>query len=198
MTNVNNSKKNNAGFTLIEMVVTFALLGIFMVAAARVISYTVNIYYVARGNSYGYEVSYLLANKVRGQLENAGTDNAFKVTADGPKVSGPIVSSDNNTVKFVDSQGSIMTILAENNRLVLRYDQVSDPGSANYYKELDWKFDENAYMGYELTRLQFYDPGADYPDNVIKMQMNLHNPQYGDFATTYYIKCYNIEKIEFL
>jgi len=198
MNNNKNRKQNNSGFTLVEMVVTFALLGIFMVAAARVITYTVNIYYVAKGNSYGYEVSYMIANKVKGQLENAGISNSFKLTEDGDPKSTPVVLDDGKSVKFVDGTGSVVTILTENNYLVIRYDAVGREGDPDYYKEVDWKFDEAAYMGYTIADLRFVDPGTDYPNNVLKLEMTVHSPKYGDFTTQFFIKCYNIESVEYI
>ena len=200
-------KNNNAGFTLVEMMVTFALLGIFMVAAARVISYSIGIYYAAKGNSYGYEVSYMLANKIKGQLENAGTANRFtidgsSIDADGAEVFKEPVVIGGNQVKFVDSTGSIVTICteaddADDGFLVIKYAETGIPGTDTYYKAVDWKFDDEAYMGYRITDLQFEYPGSDYPKNVIRMNMTLHSSKYGDFNTVYYIRCCNIDEVTY-
>lgn len=216
-------KLNNAGMTLVEMLVTFILLGIFMVAATRVISYTIGIYYTARGTSYGYEVSNMLTNKIVGQLENASTGNSFIIKnaagEDEPN-SLPIIkqgTADENgnrldQLKFVDGTGSVVTIStnsvpgmdgATNHYLVIHYDETashkeqnrpegSDPG----YAAVDWMFDTNAYMGYSVKNLAFTPAGSDYSDNVVRMDLTLHSPKYGDFTSYYYIKCFNVDKVQ--
>lgn len=190
-------KQNNKGFTLVEMITTFALLGIFMVAAARVISYTIGIYYAAKGNSYGYEVSYMISNKIRGQLENANDNNSF-VIAD-KTTSFPTVSDDGESIKFVDKTGSIVEAsVNDEGYFVLSYDEVVGRTEEDSYKAVDWFFDKKAYMGYTIEDIRFENPGEDYPKNVVRMNMTLHSPQYGDFETSYYIKCYNVEQVDYL
>ena len=50
-------KSDNRGFTLTEMLVTFALLGIFLVAVTRMISYTVTLYHETQGAALGMQVN---------------------------------------------------------------------------------------------------------------------------------------------
>ena len=61
--------KDNRGTTLVELVVTFALLGIFMVSATFIIVYTSQLYYNTKGATNGLEVSNMIAEKVVGQIE---------------------------------------------------------------------------------------------------------------------------------
>lgn len=188
-----NKKLNNAGMTLVEMITTFALLGIFMIAATRVISYVIGIYYAASGNSYGLQVSGMLSNKIIGQLEGA-------CDAQTPTVY--LSAGEIDRIKFTDSTGSSITISAapsedsenqEVNYLTLHYDEVSE-GSIKY-DAVDWRFDPKAYMGYSIKSLKFESPGSDYPENVVKMQLTLHHERYGDYVSTYYIKCIHVDKI---
>lgn len=189
-------KSNNSGFTLIEMVVSFALLALFLVAATRVISYTIGIYYAARGNSDGMQVAGVIYNKVSGQIEGA-------LHAANPSVTGGDDGID--SISFIDATGSRVTIsaspqktgedLTEGNYVNIHYDAVTE-GSV-HYEDVDWRFDKDAYMGYTVKELRFEDPGDDYPDNVLRMTLVLHNGRYGDYTTSYYIKCVNADSIDF-
>lgn len=187
---------NNAGLTLTEMIVSFALLALFMVAATRVISYTIGIYYVASGNTYGLQVSNMISNKIVGQIEGASSAKEPQIVTDGSGI---------DQISFVDGTGSNITITAspqikadgipEGMYINIHYDAVTE-GSIKY-DAVDWRFDSKAYMGYTVKELRFESPGDDYPDNVMKMTLVLHSDRYGDYITTYYIKCVNVDKINF-
>ncbi|MGN0379225.1 MAG: type II secretion system protein J [Butyrivibrio sp.] len=189
-------KQNNSGFTLVEMVVAFALLALFMVAATRVISYTIGIYYAAKGSSDGMQVAGMIANKVSGQIEGAS------------RAMNPVVTKGGNgidSLSFIDATGSRVTISAspqrtsdgetEGSYVNIHYDAVTE-GSIQY-EDADWRFDRNAYLGYVVKELRFENPGDDYPDNVLRMTLVLHSGRYGDYSTSYYIKCVNVDEIEF-
>ena len=189
-------KLNNAGMTLTEMIVTFALLALFMVAATRVISYVIGIYYAACGNSYGLQVSNMISNKIVGQIEGASSAAVPRITSNGSGI---------DQISFIDETGSRITITAspqiyedgtsEGMYVDIHYDEVTE-GSIKY-EAVDWRFDSKAYMGYRVKELRFESPGAGYPDNVMTMSLVLHSDRYGDYETTYYIKCLNVDKIDF-
>lgn len=187
---MNNKKKakklNNSGMTLVEMIVTFALMGLFMVAATRLISYTASIYYNIRGVTYGMEVSNVISSKVVGQLEGAKAIYNPSVSATNPSF---------DSVYFVDATGSKVTIGVKDEYINIHYDEVTE-GAVNY-EAVDWKFDAKAYMGYTIKQLHFEKPGDLYPDNVVRMRLIIHSSKYGDFSTSYYIKCVNCERVEY-
>ncbi|MDD7642464.1 MAG: prepilin-type N-terminal cleavage/methylation domain-containing protein [bacterium] len=192
-------KLNNSGVTLTELIVTFALLGIFFVAAAGVISYVIGIYYATSGNSYGLQVSTMISNKLVGQIEGASAVME-------PVVSGGAISTEIDSISLVDKTGSRITIFAspqtyadgtsEGMYINIHYDAVQE-GSSLKYESVDWRFDAKAYMGYIVKGLKFESPGAEYPQNVLKMTLILHSDRYGDYTSTYYIKCVNVERIQF-
>lgn len=185
---------NNAGFTMVEMLVTFALLALFMVAATRVISYTIGIYYNATGNMNGMQVSSMIAGKMIGQLEGASGVQEPQVTKGANGL---------DAISFVDATGSNVTITASEQlradgssagvNMNIRYDAVSE--GAVQYDAVDWRFDEKAYLGYTIKALSFEDPGDAYPDNVVKMTLVINSGKYGDYESVYYIKCANVSKI---
>lgn len=192
-------KLNHAGVTLTELIVTFALLGIFLVAATGVISYVIGIYYTASGNSYGMQVSTMISNKIVGQIEGASAVME-------PVVSGGAIGAEIDSISLVDKTGSRITISAspqtyadgtsEGMYINIHYDAVTDESTLKY-EAVDWRFDAKAYMGYIIKGLKFEYPGTDYPQNVLKMTLVLHSDRYGDYTSTYYIKCVNVEKIQF-
>lgn len=189
---------NNKGVTLVELVVTFALLALFLVAATNVIVYTTNIYYSAKGATYGLEVSNMISNKIIGQLEGARVSKNPEVN----DINGRVQS-----ISFIDESGSKVTILADEQKvdddskkidgefINIHYDEVTE-GSV-HYAAVDWRFDHKAYMGYTVTKLRFENPGSQYPENVVKMVLELSSNRYGSYETVYYIKCSNVEKITY-
>lgn len=182
-------KLNNAGMTLTELTVTFAILGLFLVAATRIISYSINIYYAARGASYGLEVTNMISNKVMGMIEGASTM--------------PQIDETGENISFIDATGSQVTIgtvtTNEETYVNIHYEPATYYDTE--YEAVNWKFDEKAYMGYEVEKLKFYSPNKDvvneadklYPDNVFVMELTVHSPKYGSFDTTRYMKCVKVE-----
>ena len=58
---MDSKKMNNKGFTLLEMMICFMLLGLILVAAAQVIASSTEIYYYSKGTSYGIQASQVVA-----------------------------------------------------------------------------------------------------------------------------------------
>ena len=103
-------------------------------------------------------------------------------------------NSAGDCIKFCDATGSVVsTYLDEDGYVVIHYDEVKNASVP--YDAVDWRFDQNAYMGYTVKELRFENPGAEYPDNVLKMTMNLYSVKYGEYQSTYYIKCIGVDEI---
>lgn len=197
-----NIVKNNKGFTLVELITTFALLGLFMIAAARVISYVIGIYYAAQGTSYGLEVSNMISNKIIGQIENASSINTYMIDGIEDPVKIPYIfdGGDIDELKMVDGTGSVVTFSIDDTTKVLKihYDETKnyDATEGTGYAATDWYFDEDAYMGYSISKFNLSQAGDEYPDNVIRLDLAVDSPKYGEFESYYYIKCFNVEKVE--
>ena len=113
---------------------------------------------------------------------------------DEDESANPIVNSAGDCIKFCDATGSVVsTYLDEDGYVVIHYDEVKNASVP--YDAVDWRFDQNAYMGYTVKELRFENPGAEYPDNVLKMTMNLYSVKYGEYQSTYYIKCIGVDEI---
>lgn len=192
-------KLNNKGMTLIELIVTFALLGLFMVAAGKVIANTVSIYYQAKSIQTGMQVSTIINSKIAGEIESALTDGMIVISEDGGKID------------LVDNAGSHIYITnnkapeSENGYMLIYYYPIVEEGE-NPAEAVgsNWTFDKKAYMGYMIKELKFtkladitdtsdkdYDK---YPGNIIRMTLTITSEKYGDYTTTTYIECYNFNE----
>lgn len=200
----------NQGLTLVEMIVTFMLIGLFMIAASKVIANTVSVYYEAKGTANGMQVSAIIASKIRGEIEGARNETITTEVKneDGTtsEVTQPYVmrlstdttlggqneTSGYNKIEFTDAQGSHVYIgVNENGYLVVHYYPVVV--ASGEVKSTNWVFDQKAYMGYSIKELKFTQPGGNYADNIIYMSLTLHSSRYGDFTYTEYIQCYNLD-----
>lgn len=200
----------NQGLTLVEMIVTFMLIGLFMIAASKVIANTVSVYYEAKGTANGMQVSAIIASKIRGEIEGARNDTITTEVKneDGTtsEVTQPYVmrlstdttlggqneTSGYNKIEFTDAQCSHVYIgVNENGYLVVHYYPVVV--ASGEVKSTNWVFDQKAYMGYSIKELKFTQPGGNYADNIIYMSLTLHSSRYGDFTYTEYIQCYNLD-----
>jgi prepilin-type N-terminal cleavage/methylation domain-containing protein len=193
----NNKSLKNQGFTLVEMTVSFALLGLFMVAATFMITATMNIYFQAKGVSYGMQVAGILNDKIAGELEgavNGDIDSDELVDGAGNQATGAVLVAE-SLVEFTNKAGSHVSIgLTEPDSDGSQY-LVEHYLNADESKEIDWKFDKNMYMGYSVKELKFtkLSQGDGYADNVIRIDLTITNPRYGDYTTSEYVECYQFD-----
>lgn len=201
--------RKNHGFTLVEMIVTFMLIGLFMIAASKVIANTVTVYYEAKGTASGMQVSSIIATKIRSEIEGAKPEqiirkvkNADGTVTDRTEDYVMQLSSDStlgggnetggyNKIEFTDAKGSHVYIgVNTDGYLVVHY--FMDAADGTPEDKTDWMFDKKSYMGYTIKELKFHQPKGDYAENIIYMSLTLHSPRYGDFTYTEYIQCYNL------
>jgi len=175
--------------TLVEMIVSFALLGLFMVAATTVISSVTNLYYQAKTISYGQEVSELVFKKLRSELEEA-TGNV-------------VISTDGSSITFTNGNESKASFTLQtkdgSNYLVEKFEKVDSiyDKRGNVLEEgfeaVDWTMGEATYMGYTIDKLSFHKADSSiYPGNVIYAELEISNPRYGKYTNTEYIRLYKM------
>lgn len=131
-------KNDNAGMTLAELIVTFALMGIFLAAVATVISSSVVVQSELTGTMYAESVGETLLDKITGEIA------AAKVSEGKAIVVGKVLKGENDLgegVSFCDRNGQKSCFLVEDGLLVMKADS-------------DWKMDAGAYMGYRITDFQ--------------------------------------------
>jgi prepilin-type N-terminal cleavage/methylation domain-containing protein len=121
-------KKNNKGMTLVEMIVSFALLGIFLAAAGIAISGPVKTYYYQRKTMSAYTVADAVLSEIRNDIQTArGGDTS----ADG---TGYIkLRADDGTVVEADETGSCLEFAKTNSDGTAYAEQIDASGFQGGY-----------------------------------------------------------------
>lgn len=131
-------KKENGGYSLAELIITFALMGIFLAAVAAVISSSVVIHSELTGAMYAQSVSETLLDKVTGEL------TAAKPAEKEAIVVGTILKNGEDVgkgVSFYDRDGKKSCFRIEDGMLVMD-------------SETPWRMDARAYIGYRISEMQ--------------------------------------------
>jgi hypothetical protein len=187
--------RGRGGYTLTEMVVTFALLAIFSVALLYVITASSNIYSSASGHAYAQTVSETILEKVSGEISDAqpGAQNQYGVTVlDG---SGQIAGGAGEGIAFCGRTGSQVYIVTADGQVLIHYRPVED--NSRHLKAVDWTFDDAVYHGFRVESLTFSIVQKDGANtNVIRMQLTLKNEKTGfTYEAERYAQCYNFSDI---
>lgn len=166
-------KNDNAGMTLAELIVTFALMGIFLAAVAMVISSSVVVQSELTGAMYAESVGETLLDKITGEMA------AAKASEDRAIVVGTVIEGENNLgkgISFYDRNNQKACFLAEDGFLVMK-------------AENGWKMDAGAYMGYRITDLQINRLND---KNVFEVILKIKNLKTGfEYTASRAVKCYN-------
>ena len=204
MEKTNFSKRiKNAGTTLVEVVVSFALLGIFMSCAALIIATISNQYFGVKGETYSKQVSDIVLEKVASTIEGAKYDKNVPH-------SNPSVSNNHTRITVRDRMDTKVSIYAEDGEVRFFYAQISDElESDNDRDPTVWRFDEAFYNGYSVDHLYFVpgdelssftkaaDYGIDtggvqYGNDVIVIFMELSNSKYGTYRVYRVVKMFYV------
>lgn len=203
--------KQNKGMTLIEMIVTFALLAIFLVSAATIIGTVSVMYYDIKAENYSKQVTDIVLDKIESEVDGARynsetvTEN-LRIEAAGSEETNENLDHGPAVVLYDKSNTKVKIYKDDNKELVIHY----YPIGVNY-GETDWKFDKSVYNYYKITNLEFvrgdklseYGKAADYGlnsygtygEDVIVVFITLHHPEYGDYNSYRFIRMYNANNI---
>ena len=180
------------GATMAELLVTFALLAIFLTSAAAIMTPATVVYQKIKHQSYARNVSDILMEKICGEL--AGASDAVNV----------VVADDGSAVMFCDSQQSSMVITLTDadededgkQYLLLHYREVLtiEDGKVNLEEKLwdavDWTYDKRAYQGFAVEELRF-DVAAG--GGGVKVSLKLRNAYFAtEYSTTRTVECFNL------
>ena len=152
-------KDNRRGSTLVEVIVTFALIGMFLLAATTAVSAAMNAFYRMESLSRAIVVSDTILDKADGALLCLGGES----------------SGDDwwKTICFYSANGNPVRMESEasgdgKGRFSLYYYPVKDSSSQG----TDWTFDENFYQGFWIEDLSFRWNGTEEePDNIIEIRL---------------------------
>ncbi len=204
--------RNRSGVTMVELIVVFALISMFIALSSQVITSSLNVYAKIQGIDYGRQVSDTLMNKIVGELSGAQNNSLDEDAI--------TIETDQTAITFWDESGSRIRITSGkpkhysyndddeteqagadydtdmSRQLIIHY-YVTKSGSKVVYQPVDWTFDENMYQGYEIESLKFSKADeAVYPPNMYCVELILNHPSYGRYAATRYVECYNFEGYE--
>lgn len=184
--------KNKNGFTLVELVVTFALLALFCVAVLYLAASSMGIFRSATEHAYAQTVSQTLLDKMAGEVSGAqpGANRQNGVTVSA----GPFTAADDSCISLCGRTGSRIYITADRDGyLLIHYRPVTD--NDRNLKAVDWKFDSAVYNGYVIDSLGFSivrSGGAN--TNVIRISLTLRNTRTGyTYSSERYAQCFNFE-----
>lgn len=187
--------RSRRGATLVELLVTFALLAIFLMSAAAVLTPATRVYLNLKYQSYAQSVSDILLERVCGQIASASADEM-------------VISDDGGKISFSDSKASPMYIALssscvpdEGNEdvasgfLLLHYRTIyySDDGSRVLWNAVNWKYDLNAYQGFEIESIHF-EPVGD-AKRAVKVELTLAHTRFNVRHTaSRIVECYNLDQ----
>lgn len=192
--------RGRRGATLIELVVTFALIGLFAAGTCQIISTSIKVYHQVRGLNNARQVADTLMDKITGEIEGAQVGVQYEEADEENDGITLWIKDAGATIDLYDRTGSHIYITSKDRKMVIHYYPVmyeveNESGTSSketVYKEVDWAFDEGVYMGFHISSLKFARADQSlYPENVIRVDMDLTGGGYGTFHTTRYVECYN-------
>ena len=170
--------------TLVELVVTFALIALFTLATCYLAVRAIGVYQQFRAVQTGNQVADLILEKIEGTLSSAQA-----VSGAGSSQKALTLAEDGTAVELTDRNWNRVLLTSGalpdgKNGLILHYEGA---------EASDWYFDSKAYLGYEIAALTITQAGDGYPDNVLHVSLTLEQKDYGSFETERYFACYNFE-----
>ena len=206
--------KRNKGTTMVEMVVSFMLLSIFVSSAAVIIFNVTNLYYHVRSESYARQVADIVVNKVSTEITGAYYDEIL--TSYNPKIYEKDMAGndvDGSAIELRDRTNTLVRIYAKDGILQVYYlPIVNQEDTSKSRVATIWNYDKSVYNGYTITELDFAQANStrnaslashyqvsdvninEYDGNVIAVYMKLESGKYGDFTVCRFFRIYNAPK----
>lgn len=200
--------QTDAGTTLVEMIMCFALLSIFISAAASIIASTTNVYYQVKGETYSRQVADILMEKISSEIEGA------KYTEDATAGNPVIVANNANAatdgyssyVDLYDRTDTHVKIYAQNKMLQIYYYPFRNNEAER--NGTFWRFDSKVYNGFMIEELKFI-PGNEtgtysetlqgygisnvsYDDSIVIILLKLKSDKYGEYKSYRPVKMFNV------
>ena len=207
------NKRKDKGTTLVEMVVSFTLLAIFVSVSVVIISNVTVLYYRVRGESYARQVGDIITNKVASEISGAqysvkNTESNFIIESssdfktrindegkDYTLLKNFNESIDGNVVTLYDRTNTRISVYSSKGIMNILYYPIKDETVDNQSRDREpiiWTFDDKIYNGYFIESMQFSKADSnEYPPNIVVLNMKLKSNKYGEFDICRYIKMYN-------
>ncbi|MDD3183840.1 MAG: type II secretion system protein [Anaerostipes sp.] len=191
--------KLNQGMTLVELIVTFAILGILMTATIATLSPAMNVFQKVSAMSRGQSVASILLDKIGSEVEtatgNVSIGNTANGTVLGENTSGSYISYlDKDGQEVVMYAGPNTSSSAEKNTettLQIHYNK-----TLNLKEGIDWYFSKETYMNEKITSLTFQRIKN---TTRIRIYLALENTRTGTtYERTKVVDCFKLDDSSFL
>lgn len=186
---------NRQGLTLVEMVVTFALLGIFMISVTGILSSSFSIFERVRSTASAQYVSEIVIDKIAGEISSAQAAGAqYGITiADGQSTADSLDFAAGSCIAFSTRTGSPVYITVADGGLLIHYRPVMTVvgGELKPLNAVDWTYDARTYQGFVVTALNF---SKVTDTNIIEIRLELQYSKTGmRYQSSRYVECYNFQ-----
>lgn len=182
--------KNKKGYTLVELIVVFALTAVFITAATMTTGVFMRIFLKVNTMSHAQTVASTLMETLDSQLSSAAAASAWDLEGAGPSDPNVFlyISADGEKVSYVDKNHIPVIICVIDGMLHLEYQPI-EGGDA-----VDWYYGEGSYSGNRISSLAFEQPEN---DNLLKISLTLKNTKTGyEYAAVRWVECYNLGSAE--
>ena len=199
----------NKGTTIIEMVVCFALLSIFISSAAMIITSVTNLYYQVKGETFSNQVSDIIMERIAKEVEGAKYDDTYDFAAGG----NPVIDDKGDYITLYNRSDTKVKIFAKDEELMVEYAEIQNSNPSKAREATVWKYDDGVYNQYRIKQLRFV-PGdkislagsyginlsdygvnaadLEYNQNVVVVFLTINSPRYGTYRTFRPIKMYYV------
>lgn len=195
--------RSRAGVTLVEMIVTFALLGLFLAAAAGMLTAAMRLFHRAESDAAAQNVSDIVLDRIEGELAGAGVGDVVVSTTGAVADEDPSATTadgaacwrsdlaDGAGMYFVDRLGAPVCLYASpyadgtGGGLILHYYALGTQSAT------DWTYDPGALMGYHIRSLHF----TRLSDYVVRAELVLVSEKTGyTYASQRAIECFRLRQ----
>lgn len=179
---------NDKGVSLAELVVTFALLSLFMTSAVMLMSSYIEVFSRINGMALAQSVSDTLMETIESNLSNA-TINTFKGEDADTFI---VISESNSKVKFSNTDGIETEMYLKDNKLQLDYNTYVDKSDEySEKKTTKWYYSNDFYMNNYIEKLKFTTENK--KNNLIWVEFTIKNSRTGfKYQTKRLIECHNL------
>lgn len=191
--------KKQSGFTLVELIVSFAVLSILLGAVAVLLPSFLNQYNHVQSTSRTQTIGNTLMEMIEGQLSYATSSINLNTVDNNGFTIVEYDDQDGNAVYMSVLTDAFKTKYGSENKLsndlfVLRYSEASDSGNAGLVSRqaIDWGYTDDFYLNNKVTAFTVSKAPSDYRENILEVSFTLTNSKNGMRNTfTRLVECTN-------
>ena len=210
--NYQHKNGRKSGMTLVELIVCLALISVFMLGSAAVISSAMDSYYQLRDTNCKVQLGDTLLDKINAILLDG---SIREISEDGSSLYMKNTSGESLTICRAEEDGLLHVYydnklqtdegdeskIGEDDESQIGVDDDSQMGEDDGLQrnmdagsQRDWYYDASVYMGFELGSLKFYRPAREaeaYDENLIRVEITLTDPdkEESSYTVSRYVQC---------